>query len=316
MAQILTLTMNPAIDKSAHVDRVTADVKLRARDVRRDPGGGGINVSRAIAYLGGSSRTAYVCGGMEGEMLDDLLQVDAIEREPLRVAASIRENLTVTDESTETQYRFGMPGPELTAAEVRHIEKRVVELIDRDTILVASGSLPPGAPDDFYAGLARHAGDRGARIIVDTSGEALIRAIEAGVYLVKPNLHELGVILGEADLEGPRIREAAEELVASGRAEHVLVSLGSAGALLATRGATKQYGAPTVSVRSRIGAGDSMIGGIAWSLARGEDVDTATRWGIAAGAAAVMTPGTELCRGDDARRLFNEVAQTRTSGGG
>jgi 6-phosphofructokinase 2 len=162
-------------------------------------------------------------------------------------------------------------------------------------------------PPELYGRLARAAREHGTRVIVDTSGDALAAALEEGVFLIKPNLHELATLIGEEELEGPRIREAAAELVREGNVEHVIVSMGSGGAILVDKETTKQFTAPTVRVRSRIGAGDSMIGGIALAIARGEPMETATRWGIAAGAAAVMTPGTELCRGEDARRLFEQV---------
>ena len=307
MPKIVTLTMNPAIDTSAHCDRVQHDLKLRLERVRRDPGGGGINVSRAVGYLGGESTAVYPAGGVEGELLESLLATEQLVREPVRVADAIRENLTVVEDSTGEQYRFGMPGPNLSAGEADTVTDRLAALVEPDALVVASGSLPPGVPDDFYARVARVVRDAGARYVVDTSGDALAAAVEEGAWLVKPNLHELASLLGEERLEEPQIREAATAFVSRGQARHVVVSLGSGGAYLVNEDGVSRHAAPTVSVKSRIGAGDSMIGGIVHALADGKPIDEAVRWGVAAGAAAVMTPGTELCRGEDVRRLLAEV---------
>lgn len=307
MPRIITLTMNPAIDTSAHCDRVRHDVKLRLERIRRDPGGGGINVSRAVGYIGGRSTAIFPAGGIEGDLLQDLLADEQLACEPIAIEDAIRENLTVGEDSTGEQYRFGMPGPDLSAEEAGAVTDRLAGLVEPDALVVASGSLPPGAPVDFYARVGRIAAEAGAKYIVDTSGEALAAAIDQGVYLIKPNLHELASLLGEDRLEEPQIREAATAFVSRGQAEHVVVSLGSGGAYLVNEAGVTRHAAPTVAVNSRIGAGDSMIGGIAYALAQGMEVDEAVRWGVAAGAAAVMTPGTELCRGDDVRRLLIEV---------
>ena len=307
MPSIITLTMNPAIDTSAHCDRVQHDVKLRLERVRRDPGGGGINVSRAVAHLGGRSTAVFPVGGVAGELLQSLLAEERLTREAVAIEDTVRENLTVAEDSTGEQFRFGMPGPALSPDEVETMTARLAELIGHDDIFVASGSLPPGVPVDFYARVGRIAAEAGARYVVDTSGDALAAAVDEGAWLIKPNLRELASLLDEERLEEPQIREAATAFVSRGQARHVVVSLGSGGAYLVNEGGVARHAAPTVSVDSRIGAGDSMIGGIAWALAEGMQVDEAVRWGVAAGAAAVMTPGTELCRGEDVRRLLAEV---------
>ncbi|MFW6292736.1 MAG: 1-phosphofructokinase family hexose kinase [Spirochaetota bacterium] len=310
MDQIVTVTANPAVDRSAVVDQVQIDVKLRMHSVQRDAGGGGINVSRAISRLGGASRALFVCGGVEGTILEELLAQEQIDAAPTRIAGAIRENLTVVEESSDKQYRFGMPGPELSADELERFEAAVRDAMQPGAWIVASGSLPPGVPTDFYARLSARAGENDCRFVVDTSGDALAAAVREGAFLIKPNLRELASLSGVAELEDPDIREAARELVRGERIANVVVSLGSAGALLVTGEGIARFSAPTVSVSSRIGAGDSMIGGIVGALARGSTMVEAVRWGVAAGAAAVMTPGTELCRGDDARRLREEVRVT------
>lgn len=309
MNTIVTLTMNPAVDKSARVERVRSNDKLRSTHVRRDAGGGGINVSRVLVRLGSPTRAIYTCGGIEGELLTGLLEEERIDALPIRINGAVRENLTVVEESTGDQYRFGMPGPDVSSAELDAVEVAVRTAVEPGAFFVASGSLPPGVPSDFYARIAGVAADAGALTVVDTSGTALEKAVRAGVFLVKPNLAELAALVGEREIEEPRIREAAGELVRSGRARYVVVSLGSGGALLVTADGSTRIAAPTVAVQSRIGAGDSMVAGMLASLAAGGPIVEAARHGVAAGAAAVMTPGTELCRAEDVKRLFGQMTQ-------
>jgi 6-phosphofructokinase 2 len=180
---------------------------------------------------------------------------------------------------------------------------------------VASGSLPPGAPDDFFARVGEVVDEHGARFVLDTSGDALRKGLEKeGAFLVKPNLRELAglVEVDTEDLEDPSgyeaaKAEAAQDVVAEGLAEVVVVSMGSAGALLVTEKGVEKLITPTVPIKSRVGAGDSMVAGMVLALTRGKDLYEAGQYGVAAGAAAVMTPGTELCRGDDVECLFKEM---------
>lgn len=300
--------MNPTIDKSAKVPRVAAGQKLRCEAPRHEPGGGGINVSRAIHRLGAESLALYPSGGAIGEMLQGLLDQEEITHDPIAVKNLTRENLIVFDQSTDEQFRFGMPGPTLEEVEWRACLDRVSSVDPAPDYLVASGSLPPGVPDDFYGRLARVGRDRGSRFIVDTSEEALCAAAREGVYLLKPNMRELGQLAGHEIEDESGQEAAAQALVEDGSAEVVVVSLGAAGALLVTAEEVTRVRAPTVPIVSKIGAGDSMVAGIVLSLARGETVQEAARFGVAAGSAAVMTPGTELCRREDTEQLYELIA--------
>jgi 6-phosphofructokinase 2 len=200
-----------------------------------------------------------------------------------------------------------MPGPTVRQAEWQQALSAVSEAISGGGLLVGSGSLPPGVPNDFYARLAEIASGEDAKCIIDTSGEALRESLGEKPYLIKPNMRELKDIVGRSDLEDPEIRDAARELIEDGKAEHVVVSLGAGGAILVSEESVDKFQSPTVPIRSRIGAGDSMIGGIVHALSKGSSMREALQWGIAAGAAAVITPGTELCRREDVDRLYNEV---------
>lgn len=309
MPDVVTLTMNPAVDFFAEVDRVVPDEKLRCRNDRRDPGGGGINVARAIRQLGGAAEPVFPSGGTTGRLLRELLEAEGLRARSVPVEELTRENFTAYEEGSDRQFRFILPGPRL--AEEEHEKLLEACFDDSPDYLVASGSLPPGVPDDFYRSLAARARERDVRFVLDTSGDALRQGIGEGVFLLKPNLRELSQIAGKDVSEDPDQEEAAHAVVESGDAEVVVVSMGAAGVLLVTDSRCERIPAPTVRIRSKVGAGDSTVAGIVLALSRGEDVPTAVRFGVAAGAAAVMTSGTELCRREDTERLFERLQSDR-----
>ncbi len=305
MEKVVTLTLNPALDVATRVGSVAPEIKLRCAAPGFHPGGGGINVSRAIRFLGGESSAIYAAGGHTGDMLARLLIDEGIDGRPVAISGITRENLVVYEESTGLQYRFTMPGPALGAAEWGACLEALFDL--NPAYIVVSGSLPRGVPPEFYGEITRNASERGSRVILDTAGDALRQLSGKSVYLLKPNLRELGLIAG-AEVRGEaQIRAACQSLIAEGMAEAIAVSLGAAGAALVTGADCIFLRAPIVPIQSKVGAGDSMVAGIVLGLARGLGLVDALRLGVAAGSAAVMTPGTELCRGEDARRLFDEI---------
>jgi 6-phosphofructokinase 2 len=299
--------MNPALDKSTSIEHVMADRKLRCGPPRYEPGGGGINVSRAIRRLGGESLAFYTKGGPIGQMLQDLIAEEGVGHWPLEIEGITRVSFTVFEQTSKQQYRFVLPGPELQSTEWRRCLKVLFEDELQPDYLVASGSLPPGVPTDFYGRLARRACKAGCRFIVDTSGDELRAAAEAGVYLLKPNMRELTHLAGEEIESEEQQQQVARQLVEQGRAEVVVVSLGAAGALLVSAEGSERVRAPTVRIQSKIGAGDSTVAGLVLALARGETLGAAVRFGVAAGAAAVSTPGTELCRREDTEALYRTM---------
>jgi 6-phosphofructokinase 2 len=307
MHAIVTLTMNPAIDTSTRTPTVAAEHKLRCGPPRHDPGGGGVNVARAISQLGGAARVLYMAGGLNGQLLQQLLDQLAVPQQPITITSATRQSFTILEESSTLQYRFNLPGPTIQEDEWPIALNMLAELDPPPAYLVASGSLPPGVPDDFYAQVAELGRVRGMRVIVDTSGQALCKAAEAGVFLLKPNLRELGMLAGRELASDADQEQVARDLVGSGCCEAVLVSLGAAGALLVTAEICRRVRSPTVPIISKVGAGDSTVAGITLALARSQPLEEAARFGIACGAAAVMTPGTELCRRADAERLYAQL---------
>lgn len=306
---IATLTINPAIDKSSAVAQVVAEWKLRCDPPVYEPGGGGVNVSRAIRKLGGDSMALYTAGGLSGMMLRDLLESEGLCHRAISITGFTRENFIVREKSTGQQYRFGMPGPMLAEAGWRRCLEEIANLPSRFDYLVARGSLPPGVPPDFYGQLARLAKKRNVRLILDTSGEALRLAVEEGVFLIKPNLREFAELTGQEMVDESQQKQLARELAATAGSELVVISLGAAGVLVATAGGTERVRAPLVPIISKVGAGDSTVAGMVLALAQGKSWREAVRFGVAAGAAAVMTPGTELCRREDAERLYDQIMQ-------
>jgi len=307
MKTILTITMNPTIDLSASVENVFPDHKLRCGAMRHDPGGGGINVSRAIKRLGGDSLAMHCCGGPTGTILCTLLDAEGVNHRPISLEGWTRQSVTIFEGATRQQYRFVMPGPTVLENEWESALAALRDLQPPPDLVVASGSLPPGVPEDFYARLARHVRETGGRLILDTSGPPLASALREGVFLFKPSLRELGDFAhGPVDHEAEQAG-AASAIVQSGCCQVVVVSLGAAGVLFATESGCERLPAPSVSVRSRVGAGDSMVAGIVLAISRGDTVRDAVRFGIATGTAAVMNPGTELCHRDDVEKVWRQV---------
>jgi len=309
MTGIITLTMNPSVDRSTSVERVAPERKLRCGPPRLGAGGGGINVSRAIRKLGGTSLAVYVRGGPPGEMLERMLTDEDVTQHPIDAEGWTRENIAVLETSTSAQYRFNLPGPELSGAECWHSLEVLEELLKPEpAVLVASGSLPAGACGDFYARAARRAREVGTLMIVDSSGDPLREAVAAGVDAIRVNYAEMVQLAGRPLEDDTRIESAARGLIESGKCRNVAVSLGAGGAIVITPEEARRIVSPTVPVRSRVGAGDSMLGGMVLRQAQGWSFEDAVRFGVAAGAAAVMTEGSELCRREDAERLFEAMS--------
>ena len=308
MPPIVTLTMNPALDIATATERVVPTEKLRCSAPRYDPGGGGINVARAVHKLGGDAMAVFPTGGLSGEMLADLLQSEHVPHNAVRISGITRESLAVYEQQIGQQYRFILPGPSLGAHDQDRCLDTLAAQIVGTSFLVASGSLPPGVPADFYARVAALARKQNLRFVLDTSGPALAGAGK-GSFLIKASLREL------EELSGAQLRTEAEEesaagaMIAQGRAEIFVLSLGARGALLATASKVRRLGAiPVTAAAGSVGAGDSMVAGMVLSLTRGWTLVEAVKFGMAAGAAALLRPGTELCRGDDTRRLYETIA--------
>lgn len=308
-ADIATLTLNPAIDISSDAEEVRPTQKTRIFDQQIEAGGGGINVAKMIAEFGVAVRAIYLAGGATGGALNEILGRFEIERDCIRINGDTRMSLAVLEEKTGIEYRFVPEGPEIEEGEWREALKRSTSA--GCSYFVASGSLPRGVPDDFYARLSRELRGRGTRLVLDTSGAELRAAIEeGGIFLLKPSDRELREFAGR-DLSDEELGEAAAEIVGSGKAEHVAATLGSKGAILAGKGFTWRLPAVPVETRSALGSGDSFVGAMTYAFHSGLDAAEAFRLGVAAGAAAASAKGARLCSASEVRRLLEQVPQPR-----
>ncbi len=305
--RITTLTLNPTIDLASEADTVHPVRKIRTRAERQDPGGGGVNVARVVRELGGDTLAIILAGGVTGGFLEQLLEEAGVPCRSVPVAGRTRISQTVLERSTGLEYRFVAEGPQLSEAEWHSALDAVDEV--RDGWLVASGSLPPGVPADFYARLTARAARHGTRLVLDTSGEALQLALQqGGLELVKPSIGEFERAIGRK-LSDPAAQEAAAmELVQAGKARLVAVTMGGDGALLARAEGVLRLPALPVEVRGAVGAGDSFVAAMVMALADGRGADDAFAWGVAAGAAAVSQAGTAHPARDDVIRLRRKVA--------
>ncbi|HEY6063156.1 MAG TPA: 1-phosphofructokinase family hexose kinase [Chitinophagaceae bacterium] len=306
MPSIVTITFSPCIDKSTSIPSLVPGKKLKCAVPKLEPGGGGINVARAVKKLGGEARAIFPSGGYTGKFFNHLLDKENIPSVIIETAQETRENIIILDESTNNQYRFGMPGTVLSEKEWKQCLQAAEEVNDTEFI-VASGSLPPGVPLNIYAQLAKIVKNKKARLIVDTSGEALRHAADEGVYLLKPNLGELSALAGKSELQQEEIKTIAQGIIARGNCEVLVVSMGAAGAMLVTNEMAKMITPPPVIRKSTVGAGDSMVAGIVFYLSQGKNLPEAVRYGVACGTAATMNPGTELCSKKDADILYSLI---------
>jgi 6-phosphofructokinase 2 len=304
---IVTITVNPALDKTTEVDSLIPDKKLRCSEPKIDPGGGGINVSRAIKKLGGDSTAIYMAGGPTGNKLTELIEKEGVRQVIVTTKNDTRENIMVDDRATQNQYRFNLPGKPVSQEEYQRVLSELDVLIPKPDYIVASGSLLPGMPNDFYAKVAAKAKEMGAKLILDTSGEALKSAAGMGVYLLKPNYSELCELTGHDKAHITDVKELAKEIIQRGFCEVAIVSLGSKGAMLIDKDNMYHVQAPKVPKRSTVGAGDSLVAGITLSLARGKSLFDALKFGVACGTAATMRPGTDLCNAQDVEKLLEII---------
>ncbi len=303
---ILTVTLNPCIDKSSTVEKFKPESKLRCTEIVNEPGGGGINVSKALKKLESPSVALFPAGGHNGNMLCSLLKEEGILFHAVDTKVETRENWIVLETSGNNQYRFTFPGREV-------LEETIKTLVDQirsfsPTYVVASGSLPSGLPDYFYGLIVKNAAAVGAKCIVDTSGPALQALKGKGAYLIKPNSSELCKMLNVETLEKNEISDAAQQAIADGFAEIIVVSMGPDGAWLVTADEKYFVAAPPVEKKSTVGAGDSMVAGITYSLQKQLSLKEAIRFGVACGSAATMNHGTQLFHKADAEKLFATIS--------
>ncbi|BDK20916.1 phosphofructokinase [Enterobacter hormaechei] len=310
MASIYTLTLSPSLDSATMTPQIYPEGKLRCSAPVFEPGGGGINVARAITHLGGKATAIFPAGGATGEHLVALLADEQVAVDTVDARDWTRQNLHVHVESSGEQYRFVMPGAKLSDDEFRQLEEKVLT-IESGSLLVISGSLPPGVKTEKLTALVQAVLQRGIRCIVDSSGDALKAALEPGqLELVKPNQKELSALVNRELNQPDDVRTAAEELVRTGKAHRVVVSLGPQGALAVDKTGCVQVVPPPMKSQSTVGAGDSMVGAMVLKLAQGASLLEMARYGVAAGSAATINQGARLCSLADTQKIVDYLARS------
>lgn len=299
--------MNPAVDIATDVARIEPMHKLRCGPARRDAGGGGINVARAVLRLGGEPIAIFPSGGATGTILETLLRAEDLDFRSIRIGGETREDFAVRETSTGRQYRFVLPGPDLSEREIQECVDTILEVVHGPAILVASGSLPPGISSTFYAKVAHIAAANSALFVLDCSGAALKSALGNDLYLIKPSQRELSELTGEELSDRDACLSACRRIVKENGSRLVALSLGGEGALFVGRDFALSATAPKIEAKSSVGAGDSFLGALVFELSRSASPSQALKTAVAAGSAAMLSPGTGLCDAQDVMKLRPQV---------
>ncbi len=303
---IATITLNPSLDEDIFVNGLVLDEANRWVRLHHYAGGKGINVSRAIHEMGGITVAYGFIGGPVGRTVEILLDEEGVLFSFTPITQETRTNVIITDTKTSQQTRIDAPGPHISKRGLERFLKKLRQIFPSPDLKVAGGSVPPGVPVNIYYQIVMEAKDRGVKTILDAEGQWLEEGIKAKPYLIKPNVHEVEMLLGRKLSTEEAIIQAAFELVEMG-IEIVVISRGKDGVIAATKECLFKTVSPSVKVRSTVGAGDCTIAGLALKLAYGEPLIEACRLAAAMGTAAVLNPGTELCHKADVERLLPQI---------
>jgi 6-phosphofructokinase 2 len=305
-ARIVTMTLNPAVDRSGNVHELVPTEKMRCTDEHCHPGGGGINVARAFSRLGADAIAIFPTGGLTGALLKQLILEEDVEFGTVEIQGATRENINIGNLADGKQYRFVFPGAAMTSVEIDRCSDLALSHVTPGSYFVGSGSLPPGAPLDTYAALVKRAAAKGAQVALDSSGDALVKSLGPALSLFKLNEAELEDITGVPVHDRERCIAAARQLLATG-ARMAAITRGARGALLVTLSRAWEARAPEVKVVSTVGAGDTFLATLLWALSRQKKPEEALRHAVAAGSAALLAEGTGLARLRDIETLIHKV---------
>jgi 1-phosphofructokinase family hexose kinase len=307
---IVTLTINPTIDRVVSVDRLAFEDRAYINSTRESAGGRGINASSVIHSFGGETLAVLILGGPAGERLREHLTKDGLPIEVVPVEHEIRTNLTITDRHGLT-VNLNEAGPALSKAEVARVEKAVKSTLDRADWLMICGSMPPGVPSALYGSLVTAARKKKVKTLLHADGEALRLGIEERPTVVTPNQQEAERLLGRTLLTRTHYLEAAERIRTMGP-ESVALSLGSRGAVGAFRDGVYEALPPRVDAVCPIGAGDALSAAYTWAMSRKNNPVEALRWGVAAGTASARIPGMTFASLDQTKEIYKQVELRRS----
>jgi len=310
MALIVTVTLNPAVDETLTVQQLQLGETNRIHETDIDPGGKGLNVGRVVKRLGRPVVVIALVGGETGQFIRSRLERENVETDLVEIEGATRVNISILDESTGIQTNLNHDGPMIGPADLHAVEAKLEEWLSEAVVAVLGGSLPPGAPADAYARLTDWLRKNDVRTILDTSGPALAEGVKARPYMIKPNLREASELLGRKLEKDEDVLQAGRELVEAGISAAVL-SMGRRGAIAVSHEGAWKAIPPDVITESKIGAGDSMVAGLAIGVYEHSSLAEGLALGTAAAAATVMTPGTELCRAENVQTLLPKVKVER-----
>ena len=309
MGLIVTLTINPAIDRTISVDRLAFEDRAYINSSRESAGGRGINASGVIHTFGGETTAVLISGGVTGKRLEALLEARGLRAVAIPVKNPIRTNLTITDKHGLT-VNLNEPGPALAKSEVARVEQVVAEAIGKAAWLMICGSTPPGVPSTFYAGLIAMARKKGVKTLLHATGDALRHGIEERPTVVTPNNPEAERLLGRTLLTRTHYLEAAERIRSMGP-ESVVLSLGSRGAVGAFGDGLMEALPPRIDAVTPIGAGDALAAAYTWAIERKRTPAEALRWGVAAGTASARLPGMTFANLEQTQDMYKQVELKR-----
>jgi 1-phosphofructokinase family hexose kinase len=303
---IATVTLNPALDKTVYIDRLLPNDTNRIKKIEMDAGGKGINAARVLKELGTETVALGFLGGRTGRQIENELKHEGVPTDFVWVARESRTNISVQEASGAPPTMLNEPGPTVSAKELEQLRQKVSSVASKSEFVLLGGSPAPGTPVDVYHDLCGMARSQGAKVILDSEGEPMMRAMDCGPYMIKPNRDEVRRLVG-IDIRGLDDGVKALEILRGKGIELVVISMGSKGAIAGNNDGIWSAVPPKVKPVSTIGSGDSMVAGIAHILSQDGGLDEALRWGTAAGAATAMTDGTEICKRPQVLELLDKV---------
>jgi len=307
---VITVTLNPALDKTVTIDGLEVGGLNRVNDIRIDAGGKGINVAKVLRGFNENVTAVGFMGGHNGKLIMQGLEREGIQHSFTETVAETRMNLKVVDSTVQVTTEINERGGEITRQERALFQKTLEDQLDQASILVLGGSVPPGIEHAEYALLIKAAKSKGVKTILDADGDALKEGLIACPEIIKPNIHELEQLLGVTLSSDEEIVQAARKLIAQG-IEWVIVSMGGDGSVAVSKDEALRARPFKIKPESTVGAGDSMVAAIASSIIHGRGLEETLRWATAAGSVTASKPGTQVCRPEEVEERLNDVGITR-----
>lgn len=304
---IYTVTLNPAMDKTVVIPSLTLDAVNRIEEMRTDPGGKGINVSKVISKLGGNSVAAGILGGNTGRAIEEALKRLGLETLFKFTDGETRTNMKIIDPVKHMNTDINEPGVIVSQEILDGLLDTITEKLEDGDLVVISGSMPKGAPADTYYKWIKHFREKNVKVFLDADGALFKTGIKASPYLIKPNNHELSQFAGRELKTTKELAEVAREMMAEYGIEKIVVSMGGDGALYLTKDETLYAQGLKVQVGSTVGAGDSVVAALAYAEEKGMDLESTVRLSTATGAANVMCSGTQAAEYDVIESLMPQV---------